>query len=148
MLCLREGHFATPLQPCGDGGGAVAVEAETVDYRLVGVEAEQARTRIAGLRPRRDRADFGKAEAKRKDRVNGLAIFVEARGQAERIWKDEPERLDRKARIIHPGGGETWQERQGRDRQHMRRLRVEAIQDRLRNGAQSGDESRRKGRDD
>src|SRR5450631_3768160 len=83
-----------------------AREAETVDHRLVGGEAKQARTRVALLRQRRDRAYLGKAETKTKDLTGDVPILVEPRRESERIWKVETEGFDGEARIIGSG---WWQ---------------------------------------
>ena len=50
-------------EPGGDRGGAVVVEAEAVDDGAVPGQPEQARARVAGLRPRRRGADLDEAEA-------------------------------------------------------------------------------------
>ena len=77
---------------------AFAVEAEPVDDALVGRQPEQARARIAGLRPRRHGADLDEAEAEPQQRVRHLAMLVEAGRHADRIGKIEAEDPHRKPR--------------------------------------------------
>jgi hypothetical protein len=48
-------------------------------------QPEQARTRIARLRPRRDAADLDQAETDIEQRVRYLGVLVEARREADRI---------------------------------------------------------------
>ncbi len=69
---------------------AVIVEAEAVDDALVFDEAEDARTRIAGLRLWGHRADLGKAETELQQRLRHFGILVVARGHAERIGEISP----------------------------------------------------------
>ena len=83
-----------------NGRMSLARKAETVDHRLIGGEAKEARARIALLRQRRDRAYLGKTEAKAEDRIGNFAILVEARRKAKRIWEIETECLDREARVV------------------------------------------------
>ena len=47
--------------------------------------------RVAGLRPRRHRADLDEAEAEGEQRVGHLAVLVEAGGDADRIGEVEAE---------------------------------------------------------
>ena len=59
------------------------VEAHAVDDRAVLLEPEQARPRIARLRPRRERADLDEAEAQPEHLLRHLGILVEARGEPD-----------------------------------------------------------------
>ena len=127
-----------PRQPRLDGRESLAVEAEAIDHRLVPREAEKARTRIAGLRQRRHRADLGEAEAKRERRVDSLAMLVKTGGEPERIGKIKAERLDREAGIIGFGRGKR-QMRQRLDREAVRGLWVELQQKRPCEGAETRD---------
>ena len=79
---------------------ALAVEAQPVDHRRVGLQPEHARPRIAGLRQRRDGADLDEAEAQPQQRVGHFGVLVEARRDADRIGKAQPERPHREPRII------------------------------------------------
>ena len=77
-----------PIQPRSYRREALAIEAEAIDHRLIPHEAEQARARIAGLRQWRDRADLGKAKAKRKDRIElpvRYALIVSLRTPEQNI---------------------------------------------------------------
>ena len=73
-----------------DGLDALAVEAEPVDHRLVGIEAKQARPRIARLRLRRHAAGLDEAEAEPEQRIDHFGILVEAGRKADRIGKLRP----------------------------------------------------------
>ena len=79
---------------------ALAVEAEPVDHAFVGVEAKQARTRIARLRLRRHAADLDEAEAEPEQLIRHLGILVEARREADRIGKRQPERLHAQLLVV------------------------------------------------
>ena len=116
-------------QPRQHRGLALAVEAEPVDHRLIGLEPEHARPRIAGLRQRRHRADLDEAEAQAEQRVRHLGVLVEARRDADRIGKVEPEGPHRQPRIIGrrpPPRGEF----QGLDGERMSIFRIERPQQR------------------
>jgi len=69
-------------QPC-----AAIVEAHAVDHGPVFRQPEQAWQRIARLRQRGDRSDFGKAEAKPQQRIGHLPVLVEASRHAQRVGK-------------------------------------------------------------
>ncbi len=92
--------FGARGEPAQHGVGAFAVEAEPVDHALVGMEPEQARARIAGLRQRRHRADLDEAEAEPQQRVGHLGMLVEARRHADRIGEIEAEGTHREPRIV------------------------------------------------
>ena len=109
---------------------AGAVEAVAVDDGAVAPQAEEARARIARLRMRRDGADLGEAEAEPQDGIDGLAIFVETRREAERIGKVESEDIYREARIVG-ARVRRRQDRQRPDRQPVRRLRRQAQRHRM-----------------
>ena len=74
---------------------AGVVEAEPVDDRLVVLQAEHPRLRVARLRPRRGGAHFDEAEAERAERVEVVGVLVQPRGQADRVGKAQPERFHR-----------------------------------------------------
>ncbi len=114
----------------GDGGGAVVVEAEAVDDGAVPGQAEQARARVAGLRPRGGGADLDEAEAGAAERGEGVGVLVEAGGEAERVRQveageagGEPRRGDR-ARARAEAGAEP------EDGEPVRGLGIEAAQER------------------
>ncbi len=108
---------------------ALVVEAEPVDHALVGLEPEQARARIAGLRARGHGADLHEAEAEPQHRVRNLRVLVEAGGQADRIGEIEPEGADAEFAGIECRPRQRH-EAQGLDRQCMRILRIEGPQQR------------------
>src|SRR6478736_6738262 len=108
-----------------------AVEAQPVDHATVAIEAKQTWTRIAGLRTRRHRADFDKAEAERQQIVRRDAILVETRGKADRVRENQSKRAHPRTRIIarrlrQPGALQREQ------RRIVRALRIERMQERPR----------------
>ena len=80
--------------------GALRVKAEAIDDALVGLQAEDPRARVARLWPRRDGADFGKAEAQAQQDVRHLGILVEPGRHADRIGKVEPESPHRQPLVV------------------------------------------------
>jgi hypothetical protein len=103
---------------------AAVVEAHAVDDGAIFGKPEQARARIAGLRPRCDGAAFDEAEAESQHRVRHLGILVEAGREPDGVGKIEPEGAHRKARIGHLGArNKRLAERQKFQRGAVRRLR-------------------------
>src|SRR5262249_51008740 len=92
------------LRPRGEarqqGGLALAVEAEAVDHRLVGVESEQARPRITALRARRYGPDLDEAETHTQQRVRHLGVLVETGRDADRVGKAQAEGAHRQSRVV------------------------------------------------
>ena len=74
-------------------------------------QAEQARLRVARLRPRRDGADLEEAEAQRGQRVDVLAVLVEAGGQADGVGEVEPHHAHRLAGGHGAGDGQVQRQR-------------------------------------
>src|SRR5262249_51948817 len=95
---------AATLRPRGEarqhGGLALAVEAEAVDHRLVGVESEQARPRITDLRARRYGPDLDEAETHTQQRVRHLGVLVETGRDADRVGKAQAEGAHRQSRVV------------------------------------------------
>ncbi len=54
---------------------AAIVEAEAVDHRAIALQPEDPRLRIAGLRLRRQRTDFGETKAERQQ-ASGTSAFL------------------------------------------------------------------------
>ncbi len=108
---------------------ALIVEAIAIDDGAVLDESKGAGTRIAGLRARRQRADFDEAEPETEHRVGDFGIFVEAGRKADRIGKVETEGVDRETRIIRRRRP-TGQQFQRGDRRMVRRFSVEQTQKR------------------
>ena len=117
------------LEPVGHCVEPLAVEAEAVDHRPVAGEAEHPRARIAGLGLRHDSADLDEAETEAEQRIGHPRALVEPGGEADRIGKALPEQLDGQGRIV---GRRTArrQQRQAANRQVVRRLGVEPVQQR------------------
>ena len=109
--------------------GAVIVEAHAVDDGFVALQPEQPRPRIAGLRLRRHRADFDKAETQPQQRIRHLGALVEARRHADRIGKIQAEGPHRQFWIVRPRP-DRRQQPQALDRQTVGILRIEPAQQR------------------
>ena len=86
---------------------AFIVEAQPVDDAALLDKPEQPRLRIARLRPWRDRANLGEAEAELQDRIGYLGILVVSGGKPDRIGKIEPGKVHRKPRVAYCRAG--WQ---------------------------------------
>src|SRR5262245_50140969 len=69
----------------------LAVEAEPIDDRPLGLKAEQPWFRVARLRARRDGADFRETESERGPRSDSCALFVETSRETDGIAKLEAE---------------------------------------------------------
>ena len=83
----------------------IIVEAHPVDHRTVQGQAEEPRSRVAGLRLTGHRADLDVPEAERPERVDADAVLVEARREAEGVPEPQSHRLDRSPRHVrHPPG--------------------------------------------
>ena len=117
-----------PHQPRQHTRLALVVEAEPVDHGLVGVETEEARTRIALLRARRDGANFDEAETEAEQRVRHFGVLVEAGRDADRIGEIQPEYAGREFRIVG-ARARQGREPQARQSQPMRVLRIEGMQE-------------------
>ena len=79
------------LQTLGNNIRAIIIEAEPIDQCLLFRITKDARLCVSRLRLRRHGSDFYKTEAERFPGRERDAIFVEARGQADRIRKRDPE---------------------------------------------------------
>ena len=90
---------APALEPRQRRRVALIVEAHAVDDGFILRQPEQARPRIADLRPWRHRADFHKAEAQRQHGVGHFGILVEAGAQGPADWESR----DRTASAARPG---------------------------------------------
>ena len=82
----------------GDGVRAVVVEPKTVDQRAARGVTKEARPRIARLRVQRHRADFDEAEAECGKERHHHRVFIESRGDADRIAKRQVPQLHRRRR--------------------------------------------------
>ena len=90
---VRFARGRAPRQPRGDRLRAVVVEAHPVDHRLLARIAEDPRPRVARLGQRGHRPDLDVPEAERRRCGPRTRVLVEARGEADRVGKVEPERL-------------------------------------------------------
>ena len=95
----------------------------------IGSEPEQPRPRIAGLRQRRDGADFDEAEAETQQSIGHFGVLVEARSNADRVGKIESERPQRQPLVIARRRRQRG-EFQHFDRQPVGVFRVERVQER------------------
>src|SRR5205085_2589951 len=78
--------------------GAVVVEAETVDQRILFEETKDSRLRITRLRRCSDRADLDKTKSKSRPCRQRDAVFVESSSQADRIREIQAEKSFRRFR--------------------------------------------------
>ncbi|MNG78483.1 hypothetical protein D3C79_370620 [compost metagenome] len=69
---------------------ALVIKAHSVDQAFRFHDAEQTRFIIARLRAWRHGANFDKAKAHGTKCVDALAVFIQAGGQTQRIFKREP----------------------------------------------------------
>src|ERR1700730_2070295 len=92
--CRPATAFAQPAQTVGHDIGAVVVEAETINQRLLLAVAENARPRISRLRLGRYGPDFDETETKRRPGRKSDTVFIEAGGQTNRIRKCNAEERD------------------------------------------------------
>ncbi len=99
---------------------AFIVEAETIDDGAMDRQAEDARARIAGLRQRRHRADFGKAHAEREHGVRHLAVLVETGRDADRVLEVKTEKIDAEGDGIGPVPARPEAHAERADRQTVR----------------------------
>ena len=116
------------VDPEGDGEGAEAreaaprrrhplvVEAERIAQARRLRQAEEARPRIARLRPRRHRPHLQEAEAQGGQAAHGDRVLVEAGGQADRVGEAAAEeRLGERRRGARRGQGEGAERAQDGD---------------------------------
>jgi hypothetical protein len=112
---------------------AAVVEAQAVDHSVRGGQAEQARARIAGLRARRHGADLDEAEAEAGQRIDIIAVLVEAGGEPYRVRKTQSHHVARAGGGRSRRGGREAQpgeDGKGLEREMVRLLRVESEQQR------------------
>ena len=123
----------------------VAVEPEPVDDRLVALQTEETRSRIARLRKRDDAAEFDKAEAERQELVWNLALLVEACRKTDGVRKPSPEELDRKPAVVGPRRTGRH-ERERADGEVVRRFGIEGAKHRRREWEKGSDHVSRSGK--
>src|SRR6185503_14002797 len=107
---------------------AMTGKAHAIDDAAILGKPEQARPRIAVLRPGRDAADLDQAKAQPEQGIRHLGILVEAGGEADRIGERPAPDLDRERWRI--GFTVAWDEAafQAADSKAVRRLGIEARQ--------------------
>jgi hypothetical protein len=125
-------------EPRRDRLDARAVEAEPVDHRLVGIEAKQARPRIARLRLRRHAAGFDEAESEPQQRIHHFGVLVETGRKADRVGKSQAEGRDSELLVIRRRTPQ-WRQPERLQRQRMRLFRVERAQQRRRKAVEQPD---------
>ena len=94
---------AQALQPLGEGRDPGIVEAHAVDDGAILRQPKQARTRIAGLGTRRDRAGLDETETHPHQGAQRHRILVEAGRQADRIAEGQTGDIGREV-----GGSAVW----------------------------------------
>src|ERR1700730_13972126 len=93
--CRPTTTLAEPTQTVRHDIGAVVVETETINQRLLLAVAKNARPRISLLRLRCHGADFDETETKRRPGRKSNPVLIEAGGQTNRIRKGNPEERER-----------------------------------------------------
>ena len=102
----------------------LVVEAKTIDQRLLAFDAEHTGLWVTGLGPRRDGADFDKAEAKAEQRADRRRVLVKARGQADRIGEVTAPEAYPQDRIVRRIAARAQATGQGAQRQPVRQLGI------------------------
>jgi hypothetical protein len=120
---------------------ALAVKSKPVDDAFVRRQAEDARPRIARLRPRRDGTHLGEAASHPQHRIDDLAVLVEAGSDADRIGEIEAEGVDCESGVVR-SRGIRGQDLQCFDGERMRVLGIDPMQQRSR---QAVEESNHRG---
>ena len=86
-----------PCEAIGRGLRPFVVESHAVDQRPRGRQAEEARTRITGLRARGNRPHLDAPESQPAPRIDMPRILVHTGGQTHTVGKTQPHDLDRRA---------------------------------------------------
>ena len=79
---------------------AIAVEPESIDDGAIALEAEQARSGIAGLRPRCDGSDLRKSESEGRPCGDRIALLVQTGRESKGIAEAKAKHL-----LGEPGAG-------------------------------------------
>ena len=95
---------------------------------MVAPEPEQPRLRIAGLRPRRHRADFDEAETPAQHGIGRFRILVETGRQPDRVGEIQIPHPSRQDRIVGPGVARRRPRGERADRQVMGAFRRQATE--------------------
>src|SRR5207244_1121731 len=86
-------------QPLGNNLGAIIIEAETIDQRILLGITKNARTRIARLCLRRHGPDFDKRKSQRFPRGKRDPVLVETSGESDPMPEIQSERGHRRDRV-------------------------------------------------
>ena len=130
--------FSRAASRAATASRAVAVEAEAVDHRLIGIQPKKTRLRIARLRLRRHAPDLDEAEAEPQQRVRHLGVLVEPGREPDRIGERQPERLHAQLFVVRRGPRQR-RELQRVQRQPMRDFGIERAQQRPGKTIEQGD---------
>ena len=93
-------HAAQRVDCGGEGLEAGVVEAHAVDHRAVLRQPEEARARVAGLRPGRHRPALDEPETGGQHRPRDLGVLVEPGREPDRIGQRQARKLRRQRRIL------------------------------------------------
>jgi hypothetical protein len=126
------------LQPGEIGIEPSIIEAKPIDHGAVFGKAENPRPRIAGLRARRDRAGFHKAETQTQQRQYGLSVLIKAGSEAERIAEAKPCNFRRQAWVIRTAILAGQAKRKGTKRDTMGGFGIHAAHERHDGGDYGG----------
>ena len=132
LIWQARGAMKTRVFDVADEGvQPLVVEAQAVDQRVLGRQAEHAWLGVAGLRQRRDGAHLDKAEAHGRQGVDGARVLVQPRGQADAVGKAQARQRHRITHALRRPGAlqrRALAARQHVEREFVRRFRVHAEQ--------------------
>ena len=129
-----------PGRPCSAqqafacGFESLVVEAQAIDDGAVFAQAEDARLGISVLRARRDGAGFDEAETETEHGLGDFGVLVEAGGEADGVGEIEAQYFDAQARVVAHLRWRSVDQAKRFDRQAVGKFRIEAAQDRPRQG--------------
>ncbi len=122
-------------QPRHGGLHTAVGKAHAVDESAIIDQAEHARLFVAGLRPRRQRADLHVPKTQTRQPVRHAHVLVESRRNAEEVWELQAKRSDRPLRNLSRNGAKerppdshALRQFQCRHRTIVRNFRIEAGQ--------------------
>ncbi len=111
---------------------ARVVEAHAVDEGPARAQPEHARLRVAGLGARRHGAELDVAETERTERVEMVAVLVEAGGESESVGEAQAETLHAEFGGNGRGAPQRPEQSQARESEVVSGLRIETRQQRQR----------------
>ena len=113
-----------------------AVESVPIDHRPVFAQSKRARLRVPRLRQRRHAPDLHEPESHSHQRLVRSRVLIESRRQSDRVVESHPERVDGERRRVASPPSRSESQRERRDADVVRRLRVQRSQRGRRESAQ------------